>query len=415
MAVIAMLGYGVVGSGVAELILKNRNKFKNRLDEELEISSILVRNVDKHKNSWNRKLLTNNVEDIFNEKVDIVVEAMGGLDPSYEYVKRALQMKKHVVTANKDLIAEHGYELLKLARENGVTIHFEASVGGGIPILKSMNECLVGNDIKSIESILNGTTNFILSKMNHENMSYEDALKLAQKLGFAEANPESDVMGYDAARKLSILSTIAYNRRVYWKDIDIRGITNIDQQDFRYAQMEGCSIKLLGISRRCDKDVYASVMPVMVKQDSVLGRVEDEYNAILIEGDAVGDVLFSGKGAGMFPTASAVFADIADIVMHKEEENITLNNEKVKINKNWNLEGKWFLRIGTKDRIDAIESITDNFKSSYILSNAISANENEVAAFVKARDESEIDRCIDNIMKKKKKVNYIKKLLILNE
>ncbi|WP_446898695.1 homoserine dehydrogenase [Clostridium sp. LBM24168] len=413
MAVIAMLGYGVVGSGVAELILKNRDKFKSRLNEELEISNILVRNVKKHIDNKNKNLLTDNIEDIFRKRVDIVVEAMGGLNPSYEYVKRALKMKKHVVTANKDLIAEYGHELLELANQNGVTIHFEASVGGGIPILKSMNDCLVGNEIKSIESILNGTTNFILSKMNHENMGYRDALKLAQKLGFAEANPESDVKGYDAARKLSILSTIAYNKRIYWKDMKIEGITDIDQEDFKYAKMNGCSIKLLGISRKCKEKVYASVRPVMVKENSVLGRIEDEYNAILVEGDAVGDVLFSGKGAGMFPTASSVFADIADIIMHKNET-IALNDEKAEVNKDWDSEGRWLLRVNTENRIKIIESITGNFKSSYILSNAVSGDENEVAAFVKAESECEIDRYIETIMQSGF-AKSIKKLLILEK
>ncbi|MCH3964742.1 MAG: homoserine dehydrogenase [Clostridium sp.] len=413
MAVIAMLGYGVVGSGVAELISKNKDKFKNRLNEELEISNILVRNIEKHVGSKNKNLLTDNIEDIFRKRVDIVVEAMGGLNPSYEYVKRALKMKKHVVTANKDLIAEYGHELLNLANQNGVTIHFEASVGGGIPILKSMNDCLVGNEIESIECILNGTTNFILSKMNHENMDYQDALKLAQKLGFAEANPDSDVKGYDAARKLSILSTIAYNKRVYWKDMKIEGITCIDQEDFRYAKMEGCSIKLLGISKKYNDRVYASVRPVMIKENSVLGRIEDEYNAILVKGDAVGDVMFSGKGAGMFPTASSVFADIADIIMHKDEV-ISLNDEKAEVNKNWDSEGKWLLRVKTNDRIKVIESITDNFGNSYIFSNAVSKDENEVAAFVKAESECEIDKYMEAV-KQSEFVESIKKLLILDK
>jgi homoserine dehydrogenase len=414
MANIAMLGYGVVGSGVAELISRNRYKFKDELNEELVISKILVRNVDKHLNNKNRGLLTENIEDIFNEKVDIIVEAMGGLNPSYEYIKRALNMKKHVVTANKDLMAERGYELLQLAKKNGVTIHFEASVGGGIPILKSMNECLVGNEIKSIRSILNGTTNFILSKMSNNGMSYEEALKLAQELGFAEANPESDVKGYDAARKLSILSTIAYNRRVDWKDINIEGITQIDSDDFRYAKMKRCSIKLLGISKISEDDIYASVMPVMVKQDSILGKIENEYNAILVEGDAVGDVMFSGKGAGMFPTASAVFADIADIVENKRERAITFSSEKASINKSWGLKSKWFLRIKTQNRVKIMESISSSFKSCYILSNSVSGNKEEVVAFVNADNEDLIDDYIEKV-ESEKQAQSVKKLLVLDK
>ncbi|MCI1945013.1 homoserine dehydrogenase [Clostridium luticellarii] len=411
---IAMLGYGVVGSGVAELILRNKYKFKDELDEELVLSKILVKNMKRHMSNKNVGLLTDNIEDIFKAKVDIVVEAMGGLDPSYEYVKMALNMKKHVVTANKDLIAEYGYELLKLARKNGVTIHFEASVGGGIPILKSINECLVGNQIRSIKSILNGTTNFILSKMNHNGMSYESALKLAQKLGFAEANPESDVKGYDAARKLSILSTIAYNRRVSWKDINIEGIVKIDSEDFRYAKHKKCNIKLLGISKVCGDKIYASVMPVMVKEDSVLGRIEDEYNAILVEGDAVGDVMFSGKGAGMFPTASAVFGDIADIIEHKKEKSIIFSAEKANINKNLESKSNWFMRVKTCDRMKIIESISVNFKNCYILSNGFCGNKNEVAAFVSADNEDVLNDYIEK-MKSDKYAQSVKKFLVLDK
>ncbi|WP_416175922.1 homoserine dehydrogenase [Clostridium sp.] len=414
MAVIAMLGYGVVGSGVVELIMKNRYKFKQKLNEELVISNILVKNVSKHLNNKNKDILTDNINDVFSKKVDIVVEAMGGLNPSYEYVKKALEMKKHVVTANKDLIAEYGHELLEIADKNGVTIHFEASVGGGIPILKSINECLVGNEIESIMSVLNGTTNFILSKMGSENMSYEDALKLAQNLGFAEANPESDVKGYDAARKLSILSTIAYNKRIYWKDMDIEGITDIDEQDFKYAKMRGCNIKLLGISKRTDKGVYAAVRPVMINENSSLGRIHDEYNAILVKGDAVGDVLFSGKGAGMFPTASAVFSDIVDIIAHREEDTITFNDEKIEVNKKWNTEGKWLLRIKTLDRVSVIESIAENFATSYILSNEASKENNEVAAFVNAKSEVKIDEYIKRIQKNTW-FKSVKKLLVLDK
>ncbi|MHC6179024.1 homoserine dehydrogenase [Clostridium sp. JNZ X4-2] len=411
---IAMLGYGVVGSGVAELILRNKYRFKDELDEELVLSKILVKDIGRHANNKNSGLLTEDIGDIFKEKVDIIVEAMGGLDPSYEYVKMALNMKKHVVTANKDLIAEYGYELLRLARKNGVTIHFEASVGGGIPILKSINECLIGNKIKSIKSILNGTTNFILSKMNRNGMSYENALKLAQDLGFAEANPDSDVKGYDAARKLSILSTIAYNRRVNWKDINIEGIMEIDSDDFRYAKLKKCNIKLLGMSKICNEDIYASVMPVMVKEDSVLGKIENEYNAILVEGDAVGDVMFSGKGAGMFPTASAVFGDIADIIEHKKEKSIVFSKEKARINANWSLKSKWFMRIKTDDRIKIIESIPLNFKSCYILSNDFSGNKNEVAAFVNSDNENAVNDYIEKI-KQKRYVQSVKRLLVLDK
>ncbi|AYD39875.1 homoserine dehydrogenase [Clostridium fermenticellae] len=414
MACIAMLGYGVVGSGVAELILKNRGKFKKNLNQELILSKILVKNTKKHKDNKNSDIMTDDINEIFKAKVDIVVEAMGGLEPSYEYVKKALNLKKHVVTANKDLIAEYGCELLKIAGENGVTLQFEASVGGGIPILKSISECLVGNEINGIKAILNGTTNFILSKMSADGMRYDEALKLAQESGFAESNPESDVMGYDAARKLSILSTIAYDRRVEWKDINITGITDIDEKDFMYAKQEGYNIKLVGMSRREEGKIYASIMPVMVREESVLGKIENEYNVIVVDGDAVGDVVFSGKGAGMFPTASAVFGDIIDIIGHKRTSPLSFNDEIAEIDKYWSSEDRWLIRINTSNRLEVIKNISANFKMCHIFSNSVTGdNGNEVAAFVKASDEKSLNNIIDGFLKLDG-VEKVKKILVMD-
>lgn len=229
---IGVLGYGVVGSGLIDIIDNNKEK------RNIEIVGILVNNLEKHKDKKYSNIITNNIDDIFNKDIDILVEVMGGLEPSLSYIKKALNNKIHVVTANKDLLAECGDELAKLASENKVSIKFEASVAGGIPVLKPIIESLEGNNIDSINAILNGTTNFILSKMYDENLSYDMALRQAQELGFAEANPESDVLGYDAARKLSILSTLAYDNRVYWKDVYLEGITDIDEKDIEYAKIK---------------------------------------------------------------------------------------------------------------------------------------------------------------------------------
>ncbi|KYH29177.1 homoserine dehydrogenase [Clostridium colicanis] len=414
MTYIAMLGYGTVGSGVAELILKNRNKFKKNIKDELILSKVLVRNLEKHNESNNPSIFTKDVKDIFKENVDIVVEAMGGIDPAYEYVKKALELKKHVVTANKDLIAEHGEELLNIANKNGVILKFEASVGGGIPILKSINECLVGNKIKSIKAILNGTTNFILSKMSKENMSYNDALKLAQDMGFAESNPESDVMGYDAARKLSILSTIAFKKKINWKNIKINGITNIDPMDFQYAQSVGFEIKLLAIAELQKNSIYASVSPVMVRKNSTLGKIENEYNAILVDGDAVGDVVFIGKGAGKFPTASAVFSDIMDIVQSKKENRILFDTKEASINTIWRKENKWLLRINTKDRIAAMSGLVELFPYCNIVAKSKYGLENEVAAFVKSENEAILDKNI-RMLRERIDCNNVKKIMILED
>lgn len=412
MASIAVLGYGTVGTGIAELINKNRERFKKLTGEDLKISNILVRNLEKHKDKKDYNLFTDDINRIFEGSVDIVVEVMGGVNPAYEYVKKSLTLKKHVVTANKDLIAEHGKELLDLADENGVTLNFEASVGGGIPILKPLMECLFGNEIISINAILNGTTNFILTKMYEENMSYEEALKLAQELGFAEANPDSDVLGYDAARKLSILSTISYNQKVNWKDIHTEGITNIDIQDFEYAKAKGYVIKLVATSKQENDKVYASVKPVMVKATSELGKIENEINAIVVEGDAVGKVVFSGKGAGMLPTASSVFGDITDIIQNKNKKPLKFNEKEAVLAATWEHNSNWFLRIKTADRISIMSNLTNCFKNCHIIANT-SSNLEEVAAIVEAPNETFVNSKL-NQLSLLDYVGEIKKFSILN-
>ncbi|GAA0734013.1 homoserine dehydrogenase [Clostridium oceanicum] len=410
---IAMLGYGVVGSGVAELINTNRGIFKNSMDQELSISSILVRNLEKYKDNKNNRLITNDIEDIFKNKVDIVVEAMGGLDPSYEYVKRSLKNKKHVVTANKDLIAEHGNELLSIARENGVKLYFEAAVGGGIPILKPLAECLLGNKIENIKAVLNGTTNFILSKIEKENMSYNEALKLAQDYGYAEANPESDVMGYDSARKLAILSSIAFNKKVHWKDMFIEGITDIDYKDFLVAKDKGYTIKLLCMSNKVNDDMYGSVRPVMVKKNSTLGIIENENNAILVKGNAVGEVSFCGKGAGMLPTASSVFADIVDVVTNKSSLFMNIADDEIKVDTLIEEEKEWLIRIKTDKRIDVMNKISDKFSNTYVYSNNFVNDESELMAIVKGKEKN-INEILNEIVKKEEADSY-RKILIMGE
>ncbi|ALP03042.1 Homoserine dehydrogenase [Clostridioides difficile] len=227
---IAILGYGTVGSGLIDLIENNTSK------RDIEVVGILVKNKEKHKYKKYFDKITTDIEDIFDKDIDILVEVIGGLNPAFDYVTRALNKKIHVVTANKDLLAEKGSDLIELANLNNVSIKFEASVAGGIPVLKPLIESLEGNNIKSINAILNGTCNFILSKMYDENLPYDVALKQAQELGFAEVNPDADVLGYDSARKLSILSTLSYGKIVYWKDLLLEGITSIDEKDIEYAK-----------------------------------------------------------------------------------------------------------------------------------------------------------------------------------
>jgi len=411
---IAMLGYGTVGSGVVELVSSNKDRFLKGMNLGLQVSKILVRNIDKYEKNKYRAKITDSFDEVMKGNIDIVVEAMGGIHPSYDYVKRALESKKHVVTANKDLIAEHGAKLLDIANANGVELRFEASVGGGIPILKSISDCLVGNNISSVKAILNGTTNFILSKMNDEGMQYEDALKAAQELGFAEADPSSDVLGLDAARKLSILSTMAFQRKVDWKEINAKGIIDIDSDDFRFAKGRGCSIKLLAISKMAGSSVYASVAPVMVRVDSRLGGIHNEYNAVLVEGDAVGDVMFSGKGAGMMPTASAMFGDIAIIIQNRKENPMMFDYDSADMQNLWNKESSWLLRVRSGSRIEVMKKLGVAFSNCSILAGEFGAEGDEVAAFVKAKDESQIDKCMDDL-KNSLELKGFKKIMLLED
>jgi homoserine dehydrogenase len=397
MAKIAILGYGVVGGGFIELIDKNREK--NLLLNSIEITSILVKNKEKHIKKSHNEVITTDVEEFFSADSDIIVEVMGGLNPSYEYVKRALKAKKHVVTANKDLIAEHGKELFQIANENGVALKFEAAVAGGIPIIKPLTESLCGNEIKNIKAILNGTTNFILTKMGEENLDYEEALKEAQNLGFAEANPEADVMGYDPARKLAILSTLAFNKSVDWKEVYTEGITKLNSRDFKYADKLNCKIKLVAESNVTEKGVYATVKPVLVDNNSILSKVDNEFNVIILNGDAVGEVTFAGKGAGKLPTGTAVYGDVIDIINKRFTEITAFNSEKVSINHVLDQKCKALLRIDTLDKEEVVSLCKNTFESTEVLS-----EDEEVALFVESKSEEVINRFIEEISDK----SYVK-------
>lgn len=309
MVKVGLLGCGTVGSGVVELLEK-----KPFVKKPITIEKILVRNMEKHLNTPYSKKLTNSFEDIINSDIDIVVEVMGGLEPAYHYVKQSLLQGRHVVTANKELIAKHGDELQKIARFRKVRLLYEASVGGGIPVIKPLRECLAANDIKEVCGIVNGTTNYILSQMHSRNRSFEEALREAQEKGYAEADPRADVEGYDAARKLAILCSIAFHKKVDCKDIYREGIANVSRDDIQLAKYLGYTVKLLAVGRKYGSKIMARVSPVMLSTGHPLAQVGNVYNAIIVKGDAVGDVLFYGQGAGKLPTASAVVGDIIDIV-----------------------------------------------------------------------------------------------------
>ncbi|MCI6458791.1 MAG: homoserine dehydrogenase [Clostridium sp.] len=380
---IAILGYGTVGKGLVEMIEGNKEK------RNIEITNILVRNKDKYKSSKYSDKITENIEDVFNTDIDILVELMGGLHPSYEYIKRALENKINVVTANKDMLAEYGDKLVKISKDNKVSLRFEASVGGGIPVLKPLTESLEGNDIESVYAILNGTTNFILSKMYDEGLPYEEVLKEAQDLGFAEANPEADVEGYDAARKLSILSTLAYHRRVYWKDFYLEGISNIDMKDIDYAKKMGCKIKLVGQSRKNDKTVSGFVRPVLVDNNSLLSKIDNEYNIVVLNGNSVGELSFVGKGAGKEPTGSAVYSDLIDILDKRISNIDSFMKDKIEVEKTISSNCQVLLRFKSPKKeeiIELIKACVDKYE--------IIEDNDELAIMVYADSEYEINNIL---------------------
>lgn len=316
MVSVAIMGHGVVGSGVAEILTTHKQKLFASVGEEIYIKYILdLRDFD---DSPLKDRFTKNFDDIINDiEVRVVVEVMGGLNPAYDYVKRCLLAGKSVVTSNKELVAAHGAELLAIAKENNTNFLFEASVGGGIPIIRPINQCLVANNVSEIAGILNGTTNFILTKMINEGMDFEQALKLAQQLGYAERNPEADVEGHDACRKICILASLAYGKHIYPDAVYTQGITKITLDDVRYAELWGGVIKLIGKVKMLDNKMCDIVVaPMFIPNKSQLANIDDVFNGIMVRGDCTDDVVFYGKGAGKLPTASAVVADIIDCVKH---------------------------------------------------------------------------------------------------
>ena len=316
MVSVAIMGHGVVGSGVAEILLTHKQKLFSGLGEEIYIKKIL--DLREFPDSPVADRFTKDFEEIVNDlEIRVVVEVMGGLKPAYDYVKRCLKAGKSVVTSNKELVAAHGAELLAIAKEENVNFMFEASVGGGIPIIRPMNQCLVANNVSEVAGILNGTTNFILTKMIEDGMQFEDALKLAQDLGFAERNPAADIEGHDACRKICILASLAYGRHVYPESVHTEGITNITLDDVNFAEAFGYVIKLIGKVKKLEGGkIDIITAPMLVPFKSQLSNIDNEFNGIMVRGDCTGDVVFYGKGAGKLPTASAVVADVVDCCKH---------------------------------------------------------------------------------------------------
>lgn len=316
---IAILGFGVVGSGVAEVISKNHDSILKNSNADLKLTRILdIRDFENNKYA---PLMTKNFDDILSDdSIKIVVETMGGVNPAFEFVSKSLMKGKHVVTSNKELVATKGYELLEIARKNNVNFMFEASVGGGIPIIRPISRCLAGNEISEIAGILNGTSNFILTKMIVDGMTFSDALRLAQDKGYAEKDPTADVEGLDAMRKICILASLAFGYHVYPDGVYSEGISNVTLEDVAFAADYDSVIKLIARTKKLENGkILVMVSPCFVSNSSMLSGVSDVFNACLVRGDATGDVLMYGKGAGSLATASAVVGDVIDCANHDEE------------------------------------------------------------------------------------------------
>lgn len=364
---LAILGCGTVGSGVVKLLAKNQDAIARKTGSEIQVVKVLEKDINKcHKIGLREDQITGSFDDIVNDdSIDIVVELIGGIEPAFSFIIAAMQKGKHIVSANKDLIAVKGKDLFAVAEENNVDFYFEASVAGGIPIVYPLKQALAGNQIREVIGILNGTTNYILSKMSKEGRDYLEVLQEAQELGYAESDPSADVNGLDAARKIAILSSIAFNSRVTLGDVYVEGITAISLRDIQYAREMGYVVKLLAISKEVEGKIQARVHPAFIPLNHPLAFVNDVYNAVFIHGDAVGDLMHYGRGAGEMPTASAVTGDIIEI-----GRNILFNSnarigctcfEEKEILNICELSAEFYIRMTVKDRPGVLAGIAGVF------------------------------------------------------
>lgn len=396
---VAVMGYGTVGSGVVEVLTKNHDSIvKRSTQKELDVKYIL--DLRDFPDDPNADKMIKDFNIILNDDdVKIVVETMGGLHPAYEFVSSCLKAGKSVVTSNKELVAAKGYELLTYAQENNVNFLFEASVGGGIPIIRPISQCLAANEIDEIAGILNGTTNFILTMMIEKNMSFEDALKLAQDNGYAEKDPTADVEGFDACRKICILASLCFGKHVYPDSVYTEGITKITLDDVAYVGAYGGVIKLLGRAKRMDGGkIFAPVSPAIVMNGSQLASVTDVFNAILVRGNATGDVVFYGKGAGKLPTASAVVADVIDCARNADkrkpfgwgegEDNYVVDYKTA--------ENPLYIRAEVTDREKALDEVRAKIGNVKVLS-FDGCKDNELAFVTESMEEKALTEKLNEI------------------
>jgi len=364
---IGLLGLGVVGSGVIKIVEDHQEELVHQLGRGVKVEKVLVRDIEKARQiEIDDHILTTDCEDVLaNPDIDVVIEVMGGVEDARKYILEALHAKKHVVTANKDLIALHGPELEETAKQNGCDLFYEASVGGGIPLLRGLSDGLVSDRIQQVMGIVNGTTNYILTKMDQEGQSYEDALQKAQELGFAEADPTADVEGLDAARKMVILARLSFFTNVELEDVEVEGISNVSLTDIEYGKKLDLTMKLIGFANRLDNQMEVSVQPTFLSKNHPLAAVNDEYNAVYVNGEAVGETMFYGPGAGSLPTATAVMSDVVATIKNmllgvngKKFVKPRFKKELTPADKRYS---QFYLRLHVKDETGAFASISELF------------------------------------------------------
>jgi len=364
---IGLLGLGTVGSGVVQIIEDHQEKLMYQVGCPIKVKKILVKSLNKERSiKVDPSVLTTDVNDVlFDPEIDVIVEVMGGIDQTKKLLIQALKNKKHVVTANKDLMAVHGSELLTVAAENGCDLFFEASVAGGIPIIRTIVDGLASDRITKMMGIVNGTTNFILTKMSQGGASYEEVLKEAQKLGFAEADPSSDVEGLDAARKMAILATLGFSMKIDLDDVSVQGITDITEEDLQYGKQLGYTMKLIGRAQEDNGKVEVSVQPTFLSNSHPLASVQNEYNAVFVCGEAVGETMFYGPGAGSLPTATSI---VSDLVVVMKNMRLGVNGKSAispqypkNMKSDAEIFSKYFLRLQVSDAIGVFAEITSLF------------------------------------------------------
>lgn len=379
----AVLGHGVVGSGVVELFYKNKNSIEKRAGTEMDVKYIL--DLREFPDSPYADKFTKNFDDILNDdEVTAVAECMGGVEPAFTFVKACLEKGKSVSTSNKELVAEKGDILLQAAKEHNCNFFFEASVGGAIPIIRPLHRCLAANDITKIAGILNGTTNFILTKMYNENMAFADALSLAQQLGYAEKDPTADVEGHDACRKICILSSLVYGKHVYPSSVYTKGISDVELCDVAAADVLGYAIKLVAsVTKLENGKILPSVMPTLVSYDNIMSGVNDVFNAVLVYADGVDKTMFYGRGAGKLPTASAVLGDVIEAVKH----NVTVFSQSWESSDDNSLveniesyKSRWYFRVPSDSELEGVEVYNHDDGLSFVISEELTFAEAKAKA-----------------------------------